>query len=450
MYKAIFCLVTFACIHSASIAQEKNIESQLDKYIAGNFDESQPGYQLIIAKKGQIIYRKNFGKANLELNVPVRNEMVFNLASITKQFTAVAILQLVEQNKLSLHDSLQKFVPDFPSKGYTITIENLLTHTSGIGDYMQINYPALYMERWDFTPKQLIDSFRNYPLEFAPGTKFSYSNSGYFLLGYIIEKISGKRYQDYIRESILKPLDLSNSYFDFGSNIIPNRASGYWKESTGFKNADFWSPTIEYAAGGLISNVDDLFKWHKAVISHSVLKKETLGKALTPFILKDGTSSGYGYGWFLKTTNGIKSIEHAGGMSGFRTNAIYYPDEDIYIAILCNYGNAPMEEISFNISKIVLNKPLQANFKLDRKSMDSFIGEYYLSVDPNRSITISVDKEQLIASFSPTEVIPLMFQTSTRFQFKNLPDVNCEFIIEDGKVIKFVLNQNGIYEWIRK
>ncbi len=213
--------------------------------------------------------------------------MVFNLASITKQFTSVAILQLAEQGKISLQDSLQKFIPDFPLKGHTVTIENLLTHTSGIKDYMQINYPSLYMERWDFSPKQLIDSFENYALDFDPGDKFSYSNSGYYLLGYIIEKVSGKGYQSYVQDNLLKPLGLTHTFFDSAAIIIPNRVNGYRKDSAGFKNEDYWSPTIEYAAGRLISNVDDLLKWHYGLYSYQILKKEILQKAFTPYQLKD-------------------------------------------------------------------------------------------------------------------------------------------------------------------
>lgn len=171
--------------------------------------------------------------------------MVFNIGSVTKQFTAVAILQLVEQSKISLNDSVQKFIPDFPSKGYTITIENLRTHTSGIKDFMQIDYPNPYMVRWDFTPKQLIDSFKNQALEFEPGTQFSYSNSGYYLLGYIIEKISTKRFQSYVEDNILKPLGMVHTCFDSANIIISKRVNGYRQYDSYFRNAEYWSPSME-------------------------------------------------------------------------------------------------------------------------------------------------------------------------------------------------------------
>jgi CubicO group peptidase (beta-lactamase class C family) len=344
---------------------------------------------------------------------------------------------------------LQKFIPDFPSKSHTITIESLLTHTSGIKDYMQIDYPNLYMERWDFKPKQLIDSFKNYALEFEPGTKFSYSNSGYYLLGYIIEKVSGKRYQDYVQDNLLKPLGLTHTYFDSAGIIIPNRVNGYQKNDTVFKNADYWSPTIEYAAGGLISNVDNLFKWHKGLYSYQILKKESLQKAFTSYRLKDGTLTGYGYGWFLKTSNGIKSIEHEGGIPGFVTNEIYFPAEDIFIAILFNCGAAPVDELSVNISGIALGKPLQTDVKVEAKTLDKYVGVYKLTIDSSRTITMVKKDDQLFAKVSETEIIPLRFQSETKFQFKNILDANCEFVSENGRVTKISVSQNGHYEWIK-
>ncbi len=449
MHKTFLFLLISLLAVSSSFGQDKQIEKKLDFLLTKQFKSAEPGCEVLVSKHGQVIYKKAFGSADLELNVPLKPDMVFNLASITKQFTAVAILQLVEQGKISLQDSLQKFIPDFPSKGYTITIENLLTHTSGIRDYMQINYPNLYMERWDFSPKQLIDSFKNYSLEFEPGTKFSYSNSGYYLLGYIIQKVSGERYQSYIEDNLLKPLGLTHTYFDSANIIIPNRVHGYSREGATFKNADYWSPTIEYAAGGLISNVADLFKWHQGLYTYKILKKETLEKAFTSYHLKDGKPTGYGYGWFLRTSNGIKSIEHEGGMPGFLTNEIYYPAEDVFIAILCNNGSISINDLSVNIAQIALGKSLQESVQVDPKDFYKYVGVYKLSIDTSRAITVMKENDHLVAKVSKTETIPLIFQSATKFQFKNLLDADCEFVIENGKVTKFNVSQHGHYEWIK-
>ena len=449
MFKSHFYFILYLLIVKSSPGQDLSFENKLDKLLTKRFNQSQPGCEVLVAKHGHIIYKKAYGSADLELNVKLGPDMVFNLASITKQFTAVAILQLVEQGRISLQDSLQKYIPDFPSKGHIITIENLLTHTSGIKDYMQLDYPDSYMERWDYKPKQLIDSFKNYPLEFEPGTKFSYSNSGYYLLGYIIEKITGRRYQSYVQDNLLKPLGLTHTYFDSAGIIIPNRVNGYQKDDTVYKNADYWSPTIEYAAGGLISNVDDLLKWHKGLYTYQILKKETLQKAFTPYKLKDGTSSDYGYGWFLKTSNGIKSIAHAGGIPGFVTNEIYFPAEDIFIAILCNCGVAPIDELSVNISGIALGKSLQSDVKVDSKTLDKYVGVYKLSIDTSRTIIVLKKNDQLFAKASDTEIFPLVFKSETEFEFKNILDAHCEFVTENGKVTKFNVSQNGHYEWIK-
>lgn len=357
MHKFILCFITALLCFTHSFPQNNQIEKKLDILLTKEFSRTQPGCVVLIAKHGQVLYEKAFGSANLELSVSMKSNMVFNVGSITKQFTAVAILQLAEENKLSLQDSLQKFIHNFPSKGSTITIENLLTHTSGIKSYEEIDHTSQNIERWDFTPEQLIDNFKNYPLNFEPGTQFSYSNSGYYLLGYIIEKISGKPYQKYIQDKIFNPLGLKCSYFDDGKTIIPKRVNGYYRDDSAFKNAEYWSPTIEYAHGGLISNAEDILKWHNALYSYKILGKEILQKATTPYKLKDGTLSEYGYGWFIRTaSDGVKSIEHEGGVSGFLANEIYFPQQDIFIVILCNSQDVPIEDLSAKVSNIILGK----------------------------------------------------------------------------------------------
>src|ERR1700749_178445 len=216
-----------------------DLATSMDKVAGDVYKPGIPGAAIIVVKNGQVIFRKGYGLANLELNMPVRPEMVFRIASITKQFTAVAVMMLVEQGKLSLQDSITKFFPDYPTDGKTITIENLLTHTSGVKDYLEKLWPQRMRE--DFRPESLIDLFRNEGLEFEPGTKESYSNSNYVLLGVIIEKLSGKEYGQFIEENIFKPLGMKHSYYERVQEIIPNRVSGYARVSEGFVNAAYVS-----------------------------------------------------------------------------------------------------------------------------------------------------------------------------------------------------------------
>lgn len=312
---------------------------------------------------------------------------------------------------------------------------------------MQIDYPEPYMERRDFSPKALIDSFKSQPLEFEPGTKFKYSNSGYFLLGYIIERITGKTWQDYLQENIFTPLGLVNTNTDNPNAIIKNRVYGYKKGVQYFEKADNWSATISYAAGGLLSNVEDLYKWQKGLYSYQILKKETLEKAFTSFKLKDGTSTEYGYGWFIKNINGIPSIEHDGAITGFLTKEIYYPEEDVYIVALFNCDCAPKDALSVTIARIALGKPLQPDVKVTDAVLDDYTGTYTLSIDTSKTIIIFKENNLLIATVSGQGNYQLLFQSDTRFEFKNILGASCQFIREKNKVIKFVVSQNGQYEW---
>jgi len=266
--------------------QDKKTIIAIDDLISKRLDKISPGCAILISRKGEIFYQKAFGTADLELNVPTQPNMVFRIGSITKQFTAVAILQLVEQGKISLTDSLQHFINGFPPKGHRITIENLLTQTSGITDYLNLETNLPNPFRIDFSTKAIIDSLKSLPLEFVPNTKFAYSNSNYFLLGYIIEQVTGKSYQDYLKENLFIPLGMANTYYESPGEIISNRVSGYEKKDNTYRNSDFISMSLFYSAGALMANVEDLFRWNEALKSNKLIKKETLGKAFTPFKLR--------------------------------------------------------------------------------------------------------------------------------------------------------------------
>jgi CubicO group peptidase (beta-lactamase class C family) len=428
---------------------DKQLRKSLNELMLAQFPPDKPGCAVLVARQGAMIYQQASGMADLELSVPLKPDMVFNLASITKQFTAVAILQLAEQHKLSLSDTIQQYIPDFPAKGHPITIEHLLTHTSGIRDYLQIEYSGINMERWDFSPKQLIDSFKTKPIEFEPGTRFAYSNSGYYLLGYIIEKISGKQYQQYIEDYLLKPLGMTNTYFDRSNSLIPNRVKGYQLTGAQYRNADYWSPSILYAAGGLLSTTGDLLKWHNGLWSHQLISEQSLQQAMENHRLKDGTETGYGYGWYVRNANGIRSIEHQGGLPGFQTNELYYPEQQVFVTVLCNCGAINVNDISLKIAAVALNQSLQPDITVDDRILDQYLGTYTLSGNPNRSIQITRMYGRVVARLSDTEIVPLLFQTETKFQLKNLLNADGEFVSENGKVVKFIIRQNGVYEWIK-
>lgn len=262
-----------------------------DEMISSQYKADEPGAAVLLCKDGQTIYRKGFGMANLELGVKMQPEMVFEIGSMTKKFTAVAILMLQEQGKLSTSDDITRFIPDYPTQGHNITIHHLLIHTSGIKSYTSMTE---WMPLWrkDLKPMEIIDIFKDQPMDFAPGEKFLYNNSGYILLGYIIEKASGMPYEDFIEQNIFKPLKMDNTYYGSHLRIIPGRAYGYQKGENGFVNAEYLSLTQPYAAGSIMSNVDDLLKWQVAIDNGVLLKAETMDLAFTDHPLNNGALCG--------------------------------------------------------------------------------------------------------------------------------------------------------------
>jgi D-alanyl-D-alanine carboxypeptidase len=335
------------------------LASQLDQLLSSVYKAGEPGAALLVMKDGKVLVRKGYGMADLELGVPIEPDMIFRIGSMTKQFTAVSILMLMEQGKLALSDPITKFLPDYPTQGKTITIEHLLTHTSGIQSYTDM--PSwLPLLRKDMGLTELIGIFKDQPMQFAPGESYRYNNSGYVLLGAIIEKIAGTTYSAFLKQNIFDPLGLKHTMYDSTSLVIPRRARGYGAGvSKTFLNADFVSMSQPYSAGSLVSSVDDLAAWNQALLAGKLIKRETLERAWTPYKLTDGTSTGYGYGWVIGAYEGHRMIEHGGGIPGFTSDGILLPEDKLCVIILTNSaapGRAP-GPISFRVAALALAKP---------------------------------------------------------------------------------------------
>lgn len=377
--KKAFLFLVFGFLIQLVFAQQKDdrqLKAEFDKILSEQFKADETGATALVARKGQIIYKNAFGMANLEYRIPMQVDNIFRIGSITKQFTALAILQLMEQGKLNLNDDITKFIPDYPTHGHKITIEHLLTHTSGIKSYTGMEDFETKMTL-DLSPTQLIDFFKNQPMEFAPGTKWKYNNSGYFLLGYIIEKLSGKTYSQYVEETFFKPLGMTNSLYGSDSKIIKNRAGAYDKDSTGVINAPFMSMTLPYSAGSLQSTVEDLFKWHQALHFYKLVKKESLDKAFAKYKLTNGVETNYGYGWSLLNIQGSPTIEHGGGINGFLTQSIYLPKEDVFVAVFSNCNCKSPGIIAAKIAALTIGNPYEyKEIKIDNTELQSYTGVY--------------------------------------------------------------------------
>ncbi len=430
----------------AATAQTKKspapaMTTEFDKLLSEQFKPDETGCAALVAVKGQVVYRKAFGMANLELNVAMKPEMVFRVGSITKQFTAVAILQLMEQGKLSLQDEITKFIPDYPTHGYKITVEHLLTHTSGIKSYTNVPEFGDY-RRQDKKPEEVIKIFRNQPMEFAPGTKWNYNNSGYFILGYIIEKVSGLTYQEYIDKNIFKPLGMSSSLYGSDTKIVKNRASGYQPGSDGVENADMISMSLPYAAGSIQSTVDDLFKWNQALHSYKLLKKETLDKAFKEYILSDGKGTSYGYGWMLKQLQGRPTIEHGGAINGFLCNAIYLPQQDVFVAVFSNNNAKSPDLVSLKMAAIAIEKPVNMNeIKIDATLLDNYAGVYENSEGVKR--TISKEGNQLYSQRQGSQRLEIKPNGRDSFFFDNSLTVITFSRDAAGKITEAVTDDRG-------
>jgi CubicO group peptidase (beta-lactamase class C family) len=415
-----FFLLVFLFSTLGALAQSglnPNLGPEFDRLLSERYQPGQPGVAALVARDGQVIYRKAFGMANLELDVPMTPDMVFRIGSITKQFTAVAVLQLLEQGKLGLDDEITRFIPDYPTQGHKITIHHLLNHTSGIKSYTSMSEFSMVMRK-DHSPSQIIDIFKDEPMDFAPGERFLYNNSGYILLGYIIEKITGKTYQEYVTDHLFSPAGMEHSLYGSENIVLKNRAYGYQPSNNGYANADFLSLSLPYAAGSLMSTVDDLFKWNQALQSGKLLKKETLELAFTPGKLNDGTQMTYGYGWDMGNLQGSPVIAHGGGIHGFISYAIWLPQENVVVVLLQNRTGSAPEDLAHQMAAMTIGKPFDfKEITVAESTLQEFAGVFENKDGVKRAIFLD-DGKLFSQRFGATQFQIIPF-ASDKFFFEN-------------------------------
>jgi CubicO group peptidase (beta-lactamase class C family) len=311
----------------------------------------------LVAENGKVIYKAAFGAANMEWDIPNTPETKFRLGSITKQFTATVIMQLVEQGKIKLDGKLSDYLPDYRKDvGEKVTIHHLLTHTSGIPSYT--SQPGFFenVSRNPYKVDEFVKKYASGDLEFEPGSKYSYNNSGYFLLGAIIERVTGKPYEQVLKQNIFDPLGMKNTGYDHHDTIIPKRASGYNKTPDGYRNTPYLDMSIPYAAGSLYSTVEDLYLWDQGLYTDKVLSAPSKALMYKPFL------ESYGYGWvitnasFKQNDQPVQVITHGGGINGFTTTIVRFPKEKNLIVILDNTNSEYLDRLSDSISKILYNQ----------------------------------------------------------------------------------------------
>ncbi len=412
-----------------ALAAQKNYQKTLDAYMTAESAVRDFNGAVMVVQKGKTIYQKAFGLADREWNIPNTNDTKFRIGSVTKQFTAACILQLAEQGKLSTDDKLTKYFPDYP-KGDSITIHMLLCHSSGIKNYTSIP---------EFWPKSVLplshDSmialFRNKPLDFTPGTKFSYSNSGFYLLGVIVEKVSGKNFSDYVLENVIKKAGLSNTSMDMLDSVLLYRSKGYAKTKYGWRHAMYISMEGPYSAGAMVSTTDDLVKWTKALHSNQVISAASRQKMLTP------NFDNYGFGIIIDSFKMHPRIWHNGGIPGFSTNLSYYPQDDLYVVAISNTGYSS-DRISASLSAIMYGLPVQPPYnpkeiKLDTAILNRYTGKYM----GTNLIELVRRGDKLYRVTKGAQDVELKPESPTRFFYADDSDRFIEFEVDkSGKATK--------------
>ena len=419
-----------------SVVSQKNYTQELDKFMQAHTNIKGFSGSVLVMKQNKVLLKKAYGMADREWNIPNTTDTKFRIGSITKQFTAACILQLVEQGKLNLDDKLSKFIPDFP-KGDSVTIHMLLNHTSGIASYTDIpDFPKVFTLSW--SKDSMISYFKNRPYNFSPGSKFLYNNSGFFLLGYIIEKVSGQSYNDYLRQHILDKLRMVNTGVDKVDSILPMRARGYAKVKDKYVNADFISLDWPFSAGILFSTVDDMYKWDRALYGTSVIAASSKQKMFTP------GKGNYGYGIRIDSLEKHYRTTHSGGIPGFVSNISRYVNDDVCIVVLSN-DSYNAELVTNGLASIIFNLPVEFPYihkeiKIDPALLDRYVGKY------NAFLTVQVIKKdgKLYRHRDGTPDIELKPESETKFFYDDDSDRQLEFEIDNtGKVTKIWFINSG-------
>jgi len=432
-------ILRFAIVLLAACGGWAQDVARMEQVIESYTTNQQFMGSVLVARGVEVLLSKGYGSANLEWDVPNSPATKFRLGSITKQFTAASILLLQERGKLNVEDPVKKYMADAPAAWDKVTIYHLLTHTSGIPSFTSFPEYAKW-EPFAATPAEEVARFRDKPLDFAPGEKWSYSNSGYVLLGYLIEKITGGSYEKFVRENIFTPLGMKDSGYDSNAAVIARRSAGYAHGKAGLENAGFVHMSIPFSAGALYSTTEDLLKWEQGLFGGKLLSAASLKTMTTPF------KSDYACGLFVQTKDGRKKIEHGGGIEGFNTQLTYYPDDQLTVVVLGNVESAAPMEIAGKLSAVAHGEPVKLKSEhkeitVDPKVLARYVGTYELM--PGAKMLITLEGNQLSEKLAAQPTLPIFPESETMF-FLKVVDAQIEFIKDSsGAVASLVLHQGG-------
>jgi CubicO group peptidase (beta-lactamase class C family) len=443
-------IVDFLVSKGAAAPEPFDANTVASKMLEEITSKDAPGIAVLVARDGEVLFSGAFGMADLSHEVPITPKTKFRIGSVTKQFAAAAILKLQEDGKVNVTDKLSKYFPDFP-RGDEVTIHHLLTHTSGIKSFTSKSdfYATVASSA---TSQEMIDSFKNDPFDFNPGEKFAYNNSGYFLLGAIVEKVSGKSFNDYLRDTFFEPLGMRDTGVHSATSLLKHEATGYGWEQGKVSKATDWDMSRAGAAGNLYSTVEDLMRWNEGVFGGKILSKESLKAAFTPVKLKSGDEPpmNYGYGWMMSERRGLKTISHSGGLNGWLSNLTRYPDQNTTVVVFHNaFPNVPRLEpgaIAEIVADLFLWQEMKARPKyevdesVDPTTFAAYVGRYdYFGA----VMDVALEGNQLTAQLTGQPRYPIYPFGANQFFWK-VVDAQIEFMKDDsGQVVSARHTQAG-------
>jgi CubicO group peptidase (beta-lactamase class C family) len=426
----------FLLMVSAGVAQDK---ARMDAVASSHTEGDRFMGNVLVARDGVVVFEKGYGWANMELKVPHTAAGRFRIGSVTKQFTAAAILLLEEQGKLRVDDPVARHIPEAPVAWKEVTLFHLLTHTSGIRSFTDLPSYAT----WKLSPEgpaQTFGHIRDLPLEFAPGERHKYSNSGYVLLGWIVERVSGRSYGEFLRENIFDPLGMKDSGYDTDTALLPPRAAGYVPGPGGPVKAPFIDMHVPHGAGALYSTTGDLLRWTQGLFGGKLLSAASLEKMTTPF------KNNYAFGLGVSRPGSRKSYSHGGGIEGFNAHLAYFPEGKVTVVVLANVNGPAFTQLGAQLAALAFDEKVvlpseRREIEVPAASLERFVGVYRLN--PTTTITIRLTDSRLTAQLSGQAAYPLYPEAEGKF-FLKIVDAQVEFITdEQGRVPSMLLHQNG-------
>ncbi|MCB2230423.1 serine hydrolase [bacterium] len=437
----VLCLLALTFLLSATVSA-KTLPEKFDEYCRGANDVLRFHGAVLVAKDGKVIFENGYGWASVQFDVPNTAQTRYLIGSVTKNFTAAAILQLEEQGKLSVDDPISKYLDQFPPEiGDKVTIHHLLTHTSGVHSFTDIA-DVMARRSMAMTPEEILGTFSHLPLDFEPGSDWKYSNSGYFLLGLIIEKVSDQSYEDYLQEHILGPAGMTNSGYYHGDRIVDKMANGYSIDpDRNLINAPCIDMSLPFSAGALYSTVGDLYLWDRALTTDRILSEASKKKMFTP------VKNEYGYGWGITTAVDHPVIQHTGGIDGYSSILQRFYEDDACIVVLTNTDEGTAGRVAMALAAILFDKPYDVPVHKEPVASDESVWPDYVGlyrIDTNDYRMVSLTDGKLFSQRTGTGRIQILPEATDKFFFDHDNSVTLTFVRDDnGTVVKHIIHQQG-------